>query len=62
MADLPCPCAPEGQGLSLPAVQPRPHDGLASTSPHTNLRAPLKGRRCCPSEAWASPRLLKEGA
>ena len=48
------PGAPEGQGLSLTAVQPSPHDGLAAP-------APLRGRRCCLSEVWESPDFLRMG-
>ena len=54
VAGLPAPGAPEGQGLCLTAVQPSPHDGLATP-------APLRGRRCCLREAWVSPDFLSAG-
>ena len=63
MAGLPAPGAPEGQGLCLTAVQPSPHDGLAT--PSTPPKPPiglLRGQSCCLSEAWASPGLLRVGS
>ena len=62
MADLPCsaPGVPEGQGFSLIAVQPNPHDGLAAPSPHTTSKSTAQRPEVL-AETSASLGLLRVG-
>lgn len=62
MADLPCsaPGVPEGQGFSLIAVQPNPHDGLAAPSPPTTSKSTAQRSEVL-AETSASLGLLRVG-